>query len=361
MANRNSGVESSIPGGQPTTLEDSLKHIAKGFGIGFLLVAVPTAIKSRKISGLRSAASLSVLLGSFRSLCCILSWIEKQKGCPPWMVLLCKKYQTAVAGAAATSLALLVDSSVKQSTFVIWMLVRAIRCVSPTIPFAPTAIMCLSASQILSTWIRVPEDITVGYRKFLNHQGGKSAQIMKGLHYSQPLLTQSCNHVHSGMSCSRHFVVFFLEGLKRAFPVYLPLAVIGFVFSRRHSLSVALMGLLRSCTFLSLYCTLAWASACIFFRFRPGVTRSRLFACTWAAGLATLVEPRPRQAELAGYCATQALDIVYGTARRHNLVKSRDWVASVALSFASAVIMYHHQQQPGFIMKNLFGLQSSKP
>lgn len=358
-------AEPGSPVGSPKTLKEALIHCGKGCLIGFLVFAIPSSMRRRKLTGLRSGSALSVLLGSFRAVHVILDWTGRQQGplrgsLPPWLQSMCKKYTRAVAASIAILLSLLVDKSINQSTFVLWLLVRAARCLVPSIPYAPVVVMCLSAAPILSTWATMPVDLSPSYKKFLDHQGGKSKEAMSHLLSGRPVVPLTCTFVHPGMSCSRHAVVFFLEGLRRALPVYLPLTIIGMALSKRPSLKTAVLSLVRSCSFLSLYCTLEWACACIYFRLRPGVTRAGMFTCTWPGGLAVLLETKGRQVELAAYCFTHALDIAYRAAKRTGWATPNDLIAYVALSVSAGIIMHNYDQQPAFITKHLFGIESKE-
>lgn len=62
--------------------------------------------------------------------------------------------------------------------FVIWSLIRALRCVTPYHPVLPTLVMSASASMILSTWMFARDECNPTYIKFLDTHGGQSRETM---------------------------------------------------------------------------------------------------------------------------------------------------------------------------------------
>jgi hypothetical protein len=103
---------------------------------------------------------------------------------------------------------------------------------------------------------------------------------------SPHLLTQriattwpTLSHIHT-LACARTYIM----------QLYIPLSLVMFLFARQKRLGILVANLLRSCCFLASYCTLAICPSCIFYRFTPGLSRTKLVAHTWAAGLAVLFE-----------------------------------------------------------------------
>jgi len=332
-------------------------HVLKGLAMGFFGFTIPMSIRSRRFSGQRKGAALASLFGTFRAMDCLLWRIRNKleddgKGKTP-LALILKKYPTGIAGGASVIPVMLIDKpSILNSTMVLWLVVRALRSLVPSVPYGAVIVMALSAGQILSTWVAAPEELSLSYVKFLYVQGGKPSALVKAVP-SQQLM---CNLVHPGTNCYQHAAVFFLHGLKRALPVYIPIHLLALCFSRRKNLLITLLNLARSCAFLSAYCMLAWFSACLMFRVSPGVTRTKLLLCTSVSGLATLFEREGRQKELAAYCLTHALDSIYGHLKKRQLVVPKDWVSSMAVVAAFATIMQHHHHQPEFITRMLFGI-----
>lgn len=272
----------------------------------------------------------------------------------------------AVSTGLASGAAMLIDDALCNSVVVLWLLIRALRYYVPSIPGGSIIIMSLSASQILSTWIRAPDQHSPSYLKFLDHQGGKPRSKLNLARQDRPTLVTACQLIHPADDCWQHPLTFFPEGLRRALPVYLPIHMLSFVlqtWNRRATLSVPMLinqlkftavGLLRSCSFLSAYCTIAWLSACVYYRFFPGVTREALFAHTWAAGLALLIERPSRRPELAAYCLTQALNSCYTYAKVKSWVKPRQSVTIFAIIVSVGLIVFQHKNSK-LLMQLLFG------
>jgi len=283
--------------------------------------------------------------------------------------ILCGNYSTAIAGAIATAVGSLIDQSLCNSVAILWLLIRAVRPLVPSVPYGAVIIMCLSASQILSTWIRYPDEHSPSYLRFLDHQGGKSRSQLNKARATEFIYSSACALAHPGISCTQHLYSFFLQGLKRALPVYVPIhlgsLILALYRKRMHlnpsviidGISYSLRGLARSCVFLSSYCTIAWYSACMYFKWKPGVTRSGLFACTWIAGLTLLIERSVRHPELASYCLTHALNSIYNYSQKRNWVRPRGWVAFIALSLSIASVIQQNRNSP-LLMNLLFGKNS---
>jgi len=269
---------------------------------------------------------------------------------------------TGIIAAISCSLSLLIDSSISNSVVIFWVLVRAIRSATKydEHPIVPIISMCLSASQILSTWIRCPEEMAPSYWKFLNYHGGKPDRDLRLYHQDLAIVPLACTYAHPTMSCKKHFVVFFIEGLQRAMPVYLPIYVLSFIFSTRRNILTTLKQLFMSSAFLSSYCALAWASSCIMFPNFPGVTRFKLFISTWLAGMSIFLERPSRRKELAAYCVSHALNSVWNYFKRKSEFKSVNWMGNLLLIIGVSIVMKYHELQPLFVTKFMLGLQYQK-
>jgi len=174
-------------------------------------------------------------------------------------------------------------------------------------------VMCLSASQLLSSWIFAPpSQLNKSFRSFLNWQGGQFVDdITFYQRFEPPGLTNACFAIHPDSSCSFYFAHFFISGLFRALRLYFPLHALLFITSQKKSIPHFLENLARSCLFLSAYCTLGWASACIYYSFFPVISRTTLAMHTWISGFSVLLERPGRRSELAIYCLTYAMDSFY--------------------------------------------------
>lgn len=97
-----------------------------------------------------------------------------------------EKYSYAIAGASGAAAGMLIDRKIHHnSILVFWILVRSLYNALPSFgPIGPVVFMCLSASQLLSSWIRAPHDLnkyaedmcllltTRSYLAFLDYQSG---------------------------------------------------------------------------------------------------------------------------------------------------------------------------------------------
>jgi len=338
-------------------LRSCAMHTLKGTLLGFFLMVIPLSIRSRKLEGTRKGAALAILLGYFRFLDCLIWSLKEAKLITnDRLKTLIDRYSIAICALISSSLYLSVDTSFRNASMIVYLWVRAIRPFVPSIPFGPVIVMAVSSAHILSTWIRAPEELSPSYRAFLNFHGGKGYDNLKFYRQNYPQQDYACTFSHPGVSCHLHAVIFFLEGLRRAAPVYIPFHLLSYYLSSKRSISDTLYNFAMSCSFLSSYCTVAWASACVFFRIWPGVNRHKLFMCCWVPGFALLLERKGRQKELASYCLTQSLVSLYNYFQKKGVVKPVDWMANVLLVLGFSVVMHKHQEQPSFVTRGLFGL-----
>jgi len=264
-----------------------------------------------------------------------------------------KKYHIAIAAAISIIPTILIDSSsFLNSTLIIWMLIRAIRNFLPSYRYASVIIMCISAAQILPTWMWAPKELSSSYIHFLDYQGGQSKEIVQKIRAGTPA---ACI-IHEGMSCYSHPFWFFIQGLRRALPMYLPIHLLSFLFSKRKDPKILILNILRSSSFLSGYCTLSWIGACMSTKLLGPPTRAKLMAFVWLGGFSTILETQGRQKELAAYCLTHTLDSLYLALKNRNVIKPNNFLSSIALMSAFATIMNFHIHQPEFITKFLFGI-----
>jgi len=162
-----------------------------------------------------------------------------------------------------------------------------------------------------------------------------------------------------------------------------PLSIIMLALSTRKSLRDFVVNLVRSTSFLALYCMLAFCTGCYMYRAFPQITRFKLYVHTLSAGLAALIE-RPRYAlracvrrgsaraashahwlhwlhhsrrvELAGYVATYALDTIYRILRKRKLVVPNAFVGWSTLVLSSGILIYNYDQQPHMFTRWLLGI-----
>ncbi|GAB4820265.1 hypothetical protein N2152v2_007311 [Parachlorella kessleri] len=201
-------------------------------------------------------------------------------------------------------------------------------------------LMCLSTVQIAYSWMIKPQTFPPSYQRFLDKQGGKPPfayagmrelaslsaaapgphrlDALKGTPHQDFCSSIPCSFWHPGHTCATHIPSYWPMAYLRALPVYLPVYLIPALFVHRRALvnpSTApqiwkklAAGILRSSLFLSMYCTLAFAGACIGFRSTGRTTGAVIAGFTWIAGLAVLLEKKSRRMELALYCLSRVVE-----------------------------------------------------
>lgn len=330
-------------------------HVSGGAIKGFFMYLIPISILRRRLKGnVRRALSFAVFVGGVRFVDMIIRLYcrYKQDGGNKIEHFI-RKFHMMIAGGLGSFSALLVDPSLYQSsTFMFWCFVRAIRCYLPEVPYASVILMCLTSAQILSTWILYPQQLDPAYLQFLNKHGGRTKEQMKAL-LTQP--DTPCGITHPNSDCHTDVIHYFPQSFKRSIKVYLPVYLVMLLFSKKRNIKHLINNILRSSLFLSLYCTIAWYSACLYYKnIRKKVTRTNLFLHTWAAGLPILLERESRRNELAAYCSTYALDSLYRWGLDSKVIKDRPILNLLIMSLCGAVMLYNHNQQPAILMKWLF-------
>ena len=356
-------------------LKTMLDAGASSFGKAFLLYALPMSVMRGELKKaiLRRASALAAFMGMAKATQVFLCQLENAK---------LRHYSQAIAGGLGAALALVIDPGLGYNTLVIWFSIRAGRCLIEEnklgelldIPHLPTAMMCLSASQILSCWVRYPSEVDPGYRRFLDFQGGRPAWAMRALAAPHVPIPYPIYLIRKpGASLLMESVFYFLAGLKRATKIYLPLYLAALAFGllqpRNHTLSRivklllnAAVNVMRSTAFLSAYCTIAWTSWPLLKLLLPssynrGATRVALCRHVWMAGLATLLERKERRPELAAYCTTYALDTLWRRLEKaHPAVnKIQPYIAGLLLIVSCSILLHHFEQQPALVTKWVLG------
>eukprot|EP00898_Chlorokybus_atmophyticus_P001311 jgi/Chlat1/2180/Chrsp17S02753 len=237
------------------------------------------------------------------------------------------------------------------------------------------ALMCLSSAQILYAWILQPSTLPPSYISFLNKHGGKDVSIIRTLAQiiarggatgpnsrtaSAPppsnLPKLPCPVVHSGLSCTWHYLSFFPSAYMRALPVYLPVYLVPALLVHRAGLltrplniiTKALMGAFRSSVFLAAYCTTAWGGTCLTHNLLQSTSGAKLALGAAPAGLAVLFEKKSRRMELALYCTARAIEsfarctTAWGWVKGVHLLQRLD---VVLFSLATATIMHCYSRE----------------
>ncbi|KAG2320462.1 hypothetical protein Bca52824_013675 [Brassica carinata] len=242
-------------------------------------------------------------------------------------------------------------------------------------------LMCLSSSQILSSYILKQESLPSSYKSFLNKQGGKDLSIIQGVkdiasakpftnlraiekYYKSvgvdikldPNMKVPCSIIHGKESCAKHALTFFLQAYKRALPVYVPVYLIPALIVHRQDLlkkqysilGKGLLGTARSSLFLSTYCTSSWAWTCLLFRTFETCSIPIVAIATFPTGLALAIEKKSRRIEISLYCLARAIESFFtcmtdaGYIRPPKILRRAD---VVVFSVSTAIIMHCYAQE----------------
>ena len=128
-----------------------------------------TLRKRGKINGIRTGLALAVLLGGFRAQSCVYfemssalvgilkrnNLIESNAGVSTTKKIL-NRLNVALASFVSTFAAARIEPSLQNSVLIIWLFLRALRPMLPSLEIGPTLVMCLSATQLLSGWMLNP-------------------------------------------------------------------------------------------------------------------------------------------------------------------------------------------------------------
>lgn len=395
------------------SLDRCISASAKGFAIGAglkgglalfgLLVGLKRRSSSIRIAGVRtnrdamSAAwketlryglFLGTFAGTFASVDEAIAAFGGRARTARWRAL--------IAGAIAGPSMLLTGLNTQHTSLAVYILMRAAvlasRCGIKSKKFGSLCkpltwthgdifLMCLSSSQILSSYILNQDSLPSSYRSFLNKHGGKDAMILKGVKEiacSKPLTSLAgiekyyksngvelkldptmkipCSIVHGNQSCAAHAISFFVQAYARALPVYLPVYFIPALIVHRQGLwkmpytilGKGLFGTARSSLFLSIYCTSAWIWTCLLFQIIRSCDIPTLAAGAFPAGLALLIEKKSRRMEIAQYCFARALESFFTAIVDAGMLphaKKLKRVDVVVFSLSTAVIMHCYAQE----------------
>jgi hypothetical protein len=336
----------------------SIWFVVRGFLKGFASFFVPFALLKRSVNFwlIRRAVALGIFVGGVRSADRIVKSLfgDELKQEPSWMQFI-RKNRISLAAFLAAFGGLAVDGELQNSSIVtLWSLIRAVRTQMPSSMLGPTALMCFSSGIIVPTYLFARDEMNKIYGHFILRQSDKSLQQLNKVASG---VTSVCEFIHPGMSCPYHGVWYIWSGFVRSLRIYAPVFGIAFILNPKRNVIHTLMNICRSSMFLSLYVAFAWLSGCVLNSFyQYEYARWPLFFQLSVCGLATLVERPDRQAELASYCFTYALDCLYlGLVKRQYLVHSnRRNALLIALSLG--VVFRHVEQQPKPLMDFFFRL-----
>ncbi|OMO93780.1 hypothetical protein CCACVL1_06357 [Corchorus capsularis] len=384
---------------------------AKGFSIGaglkgglalFSLLARLRRKKSRKVEAFSDKEAISLAIketlryglflgtyaGTFVSVDEIIGALGGHNRTARWRAL--------VAGLIAGPSMLLTGPNTQHTSLAIYILMRAAvlasRCGIKSKRFGKLCkpltwkhgdifLMCLSSSQILSSYILKQDSLPPSYRSFLNKHGGKDLVILQGVKeiasglpftnlqaiekfYKStgvdikldPNMKIPCSMIHGGQSCGGHVASFLIEAYKRALPVYLPVYLIPALIVHRADLlkrpytilGKGLLGTARSSLFLSVYCTSAWMWTCLLFRIFRKCNIPMVAMGTFPTGLALAIEKKSRRIEISLYCLARAIESFFtcmadaGYLPQSKSLKRAD---VVIFSLSTAIIMHCYAQE----------------
>lgn len=379
LPNKKKRVNDTKPTDPSVLFTSILNAGASSFGKAFLLYAVPMIVLRFKLRKtiLWRACALAGFMGTAKAVQMIFNHQQNKT---------LKYYAQAIAGGVGASVALSIDSGLGYNTLVIWFAIRAARCLIEenaigkfitNIPHMPTIIMCISASQILSCWIRYPKELDSNYRKFLDYQGGRPRWVLaRAAAPNFPVKFPFYEIRKPGTTMFTDGVNFFFAGLKRAARLYVPLYIVMFLFGLCQAKNRSpgrisklfyqfLTNVTRSILFLATYCTMAWTwyptlGYCIPNPAPKGATRAMLRRNGWISGLATLLERKERRSLLAMYCATYALDSIWRRMEMNSILvkKLQPVIAAVSLITSCSILLHYHNKQPTLVTKWLLGFHS---
>ncbi|XP_022773147.1 transmembrane protein 135 homolog isoform X2 [Durio zibethinus] len=266
------------------------------------------------------------------------------------------KWRALVAGLVAGPSMLLTGPNTLHTSLAIYILMRAAvlasRCGIKSKRFGKLCkpltwkhgdifLMCLSSSQILSSFLLKQDSLPSSYKSFLRKHCGKDnvllhgvKELASGLPFTNleeiekfykatgvdikldPNMKVPCTMIHGNQSCRAHVVTFFIEAYKRALPVYLPVYLIPTLIVHRQGLlkrpftilGKSIIGTGRSSLFLSSYCTSAWMWTCLMFWFIRKCNIPMVVIGTFPPGLALAFEKKSRRIEISIYCLARAIE-----------------------------------------------------
>lgn len=252
----------------------------------------------------------------------------------------------------------------------------------PFLKRRPVLTMMLSASQLLSTWILTPEHLPLPYVKFLRGQGKCTAETydrLAGIFSGRCMRTcgdamdlcfqfkegEALTTTYGGGAAGLHkaAAVWWWRHFREAVPFYVKVYLLRAVvklLARGKGAAKALatvltvspapqirggasfvFDVLRSSSFLSLYCCLSWYSIGVMGLVMPNtLARPALLQAAWLLpGAAIAVESASQKATIANYCATFALYPVlsgqFGRSSAQRLGGFGGWVAATSVLCAT--------------------------
>ncbi|KAF0909064.1 hypothetical protein E2562_030816 [Oryza meyeriana var. granulata] len=333
--------------------------------------------------------------GSYHALRCFLRRFRKKE--TPFNVILAG----SVAGLAIVAL----DDSSRRRTLSLYLLARLAQCAYNSAKsknrfhfwgshwrHGDALLFSLASAQVMYAFVMRPESLPKSYQDFIQKTGPAAEPVYKAvrdccrgvnvdliglsvylankknsnlinLTKSPPIIP--CSVIHPDRaSCLAHNVSVTSSTFKKTFPLYFSLTFVPFVVLRLQKFLEspaatcwrALVGAVRSTTFLSAFVTLFQAAICLH---RKVATKDHKLVYWFAgllSGLSILLEKKVRRAELALYVLPRAGDSLwYILINRHLLPNIKN--AEVALfCMCMGGIMYFLEYEPDTMAPFLRGL-----
>ncbi|MBA0808338.1 hypothetical protein Gohar_024086 [Gossypium harknessii] len=242
------------------------------------------------------------------------------------------KWRALVAGLVAGPSMLLTGSNTRHTSLAIYILMQAAvlasRCGIKSKRFGKFCkpltwkhgdifLMCLSTSEILSSYILKQDCLPPSYKSFLNQHGGKDIVILQGvkeLASGLPFTTlEAIEKIYKAtgvdvkldpnmkIPCSKVNNGLRIQAVKplmlEALPVK-PCTILG----------KGIVDIARSSLFLATYCTSAWMWTCMLFGFLRRCSIPLIAIGSFPAGLSVAIEKKSRRMEISLYCLARAIE-----------------------------------------------------
>ena len=311
----------------------------------FLAYWAPLALLRRKLRDpfhFRSAVAFGLFGFTYRTVRVLISRLASQEKHNQTL----HKHSPVVAGCAAAAVAVSVDPSFVSSVFVIWWAMRALR----TLPivqtqveqrkYGPLAVMGVASAFLAPAALAAPEEHHVSYRRFL--QGFFEASGTPFEKFQRPDAGLSIGQTIAGdSSIVPWFARYCVFVSWNAFKLYAPLHLV-WALLRLPSLTdprVIVSNTGRSVAFLSAYVCGMMAMLLVHSHFVKTPPRWQVSLWTPIPTVSLLVERPNRQAELAFFCLSHAVNSVYNHFRLAGVLKPNNVVGTLLLMAATGRIM----------------------
>lgn len=326
--------------------------------LSFLTYFVPLALLRRKLRDrhhLRASLAFGAFSGTYRAVRLLVARLRPQlnRSAP---------FFAGAAGAIATTA---IDPSFVSSLFVTWWCVRALRSLPAVAAFqasryGPALVMCAATDVLAPAGFDTPQDHQVSYRKVRALPAFPSIWVSSSLRQFFDTFFQvngdsveRFRHPPPGVSIAQNLVatsgtpfwrwqmLYLWRVALQAVRIYAPLHLVWAVFRlpARTPLRVLFSNTLRSTAFLTAYVVSLQVILLTNSQLVGGrPQRAQLHLWCWISGLSVLLERSSRQAELAFFCASQAVNSLYNHAKRVGLVQPSHAVGVALLALATGQV-----------------------